>query len=104
MKAYHIDSTKQTVTAVEYHGLDDLRRLVGGYIEAACVWPNGDVIYVDEDGLRKGYPTGFAIPQRPDQPLAGNGVMVGREIGDTCNTRPPTMTLEKLTAIVQFVI
>ena len=102
MKAYWINATEQTVSEVEYTGIADLQRMVGGYIEVAVQWPSGDVLFVDEEGLLKGPSVGFRIPERTDQPLAGNGVLVGREIGDTANTEPPKMPLEQLRVRVMF--
>lgn len=103
MKALHIDAEHLTIGVVEYHGLADLQRLVGGFIEVAYLWPNGDVLYVDEEGLLKLPQRGFRITVRPDQPLAGNGVLVGREIEGTAGTEPPTMTVPELWSTVQFV-
>lgn len=44
MKAIWINATERTVSAVEYGGLADLQRMVGGYIQVAHVWPSGDVL------------------------------------------------------------
>lgn len=105
MKAYHINSAEQTVTEVEYYGLEDLQTLVGGYIECAYRYPNGDVLYVDEEGLFKQVDHWFAIPERTDQPFAGNGVLVGPERGpDTVETFDPVHTVEQLRRKVAFPI
>lgn len=105
MKALHVDVDHRTISEVEYNGLADLQRLVGGHIEVAYHWPNGDVLYVDEEGMLKHGPyRGFRIPERPDQPLFGNGVLVGPEVDDGLDTEPPTMSLDELRLRVQFVI
>ena len=101
MKAYLIDSESRTVTEIEYKR-GELQKLVGGWIETACVWDSGDVLYVDEEGLLKDPRFFFRIPERPDQPLAGNGVLVGREVNNTSRTAPPTMTIEELIRKVTF--
>jgi hypothetical protein len=74
-----------------------MRRFIGGHLEAAYQTRSGDVLYVDENGLRK-----------DNQLLAGNGLFVGREIeadelpmGYT--TLDPTMTLKELGRLVYFV-
>jgi hypothetical protein len=107
-KAYWINSAAQTVCAVDYAGLADLQRMIGGYIEAAKQWPSGDVLYVDEDGLAKQPRTYFWITGRPTQPLCGNGVVVGREeegdqFPDGYITHDPAITLEALSAEVRFI-
>lgn len=86
MKAWHIDSSAREVRAVEYADTADLRKLVGGYIEAAYQWSNGDVLYVDEEGLLKRPEHFFRITLRSDQPFAGNGVVVGKECIDANGT------------------
>jgi hypothetical protein len=100
MKALWINTTDLTVSEVDYAGLEDMQRLVGGYIEAAYRWDNGDVLYVDEEGLLKADQRYFRITVRSDQALAGNGLLVGPEIGDTISTRTPTMTVDELRSIV----
>lgn len=104
MKAIWIRSDKQTVEEVEYGGLDDLKRMVGGYIELGFHWPNGDVLYVDEEGSVRPDATGFIfrLPERPDQWLFGNSVIVGREVGMTANTDPPTHTAAQVSAKVMW--
>ena len=43
------------------------------------VWPNGDTLYVDDEGLLKPGMRLFGI-RRPDgQPLAGNGLIIGSD-------------------------
>lgn len=107
-KGYLIDSTKCKIEAVEFADLAGLQALVGGSIEGAYQWENGDVLYVDEEGLLKDQILGFfAIPERPDQPLAGNGMLVGREIEgeqypNGYTNLPPTMTLAELFGRVRF--
>ncbi|WP_428489097.1 DUF3846 domain-containing protein [Rhodopila sp.] len=101
MKAYWINATERTVTEVDSGGLADLQRMVGGYIEIAKYWPNGDVMFVDEEGLMKGGTTWFRIPGT-NNPICGNGVVVGPE-DDDGNTEPPTFPLSALQAEVTFI-
>jgi hypothetical protein len=102
MKAYWINATEQTITAVDYAAVTDIQRMVGGYIEAPKRWPTGDVLFVDEAGMLKANPPGWFMIEGISQPIAGNGVVVGREIGDTSRTRDPKLTLEQLRAEVRF--
>lgn len=102
MKAYWINSEAMQVVSVPYSGLADLKRMVGGYIECAKHWPNGDVLYVDEEGMLKNYAYGFEI-EGGHQPFFGNGVLVGRELGhDTADTADPTVTLGELAQQIEF--
>jgi hypothetical protein len=102
MKALWINSVSQTIEEIEYTGSDHMRELVGGGIEAGYIWANGDALYVDVDGLMKNPRYFFRITVRPDQPLAGNGLLVGKEIDNTSETAPPTMSIHRLRSEVQF--
>jgi hypothetical protein len=115
-RAWFIDATKRTISAVEVaHGsamLVDMRRLIGGYIDIAHVWPGGDVLYVDDEGLLKAPTVGFRFALRlDDQPLAGSGVVVGREIEGGAaahhpggyTTADPRIILAQLVPLVTFV-
>ena len=115
-RAYFIDATKRTIEAVEVaHGSDmlhDARKLIGGYIDIAHVWPSGDVLYVDDEGLLKSPTVGFRFALRlDDATLAGNGIVVGREIeGGSAAHHPggyttgdPRTTIEELARLVRFV-
>lgn len=106
MKAIWIRADQQTVEMVDYAGVRDLGRLVGGYLELAHQWKDsGDVLYVDEDGerhLRGNGGWGFRIIERTDQWLCGNGVIVGAEIGDTAGTAPPRQTPLQVLAKVMW--
>jgi uncharacterized protein DUF3846 len=101
MKAYWINATAQTISAVEYSGLADLHRMIDGYIELAKMWPDRTVLYVDEEGLFKQRTAWFSIAGK-SEPLAGNGVVVGPEIGDSAATADPGLTLEALRGEVRF--
>lgn len=83
-KAILIDAAARTVTVVDCDTVNNgCQKAVGGYIETAHMWPNGDVLFVDEDGLTKPQRHFFRFLPRPNpQPLGGNGIIVGREIED----------------------
>jgi hypothetical protein len=87
-------------------GLADLQRLIGGYIETAYTWGSGDVLFVDEEGMRKPQRYFFRLRRRGDQPLAGNGVVVGPERygddGEYLGTDDVTLDLACLREAVTF--
>lgn len=89
IRALLIDPSFQSVReAFIDGGFESLQEAVGGSIEIAHDFPNGDVLYVDEDGLAKAHD---AMSGRDDasraymfdvgahQPFAGRGVIVGAE-------------------------
>jgi len=80
MKVLFINAKDMSVEERELESHKDIRPLINGWIEAAYRYENGDVLYVDEEGLLKNPRHFFLIPERGDQPLAGNGVIVGREV------------------------
>src|SRR3954453_18888889 len=108
MRALLIDTAAKEIRPVEYGGGGDLNTLIGGWIRAAWHWSNGDVLYVDDDGLRKSGPLAYfrLLLRRDAQPLAGNGVVVGREVEDKSpagyHTKTPTISREQLSKVVRF--
>jgi Domain of unknown function (DUF3846) len=112
-RAWFIDAAACTIEAVEIAhgtpGLADMHKLVEGYIEIAHHWPNGDVLYVDEEGRLKGPKVGFRLAlQADDQALAGNGLVVGREVETELRpggytTGDPGISIEELARLVLFV-
>ena len=109
-KAILIDSAAREVRAVEIpdnHITERLRELIGGWICHAATLPNGDTLYVDDEGLLKASTTFFQFKGRDDQPLAGNGVLVGRErinprTGDYLGMTDVRSTVEQVTKLVTF--
>ena len=109
MKALHINVRDRTVTEVPFAGLEDLQRLVGGFIELAHLWPNGDTLFVDEEGRleHKFSGVGFALRLAPVRSHAGNGVVVGREVDDRSNPNgyhnaDPEISAAELARLVLF--
>lgn len=98
MIAYFIDAANKAITQVDYSGLPDLQRMVEGSIELACYTRHGDTLFVNEESLfTKAH---FFAIRGGHQPFAGNGVIVGEEIGETANTRPPKGSLAEVTSDV----
>ncbi|MBV8524142.1 MAG: hypothetical protein JOY71_18790 [Acetobacteraceae bacterium] len=100
-----IDAAAQAIRAVEYEGLQDMRRLLGGSIDMAYSWANGDTLYVDGEGLLKPQ-KGFFMLEPVRHPLPGNGLLVGKEVEDPATgewwTAAPTITIKELRALVSF--
>ena len=104
MKAIWINAAERAVQLVDYAGLQDLQRMVGGHLEVACMWHGiGDVLYVDEEGRLKAPRVWFRMLGLPEV-YAGSGVIVGREIGDTARTAPPRLTVAALAPLVRFAV
>lgn len=111
-KALLIDSAGREIREVEYDGsagagLKAIRQFIGGWIEAVYQWPNGDVLYTDEEALLKPTMHFFRLDLREgDQPLGGNGVVVGRELlnrqGDFLGNADVGVTAEEVRPHVQF--
>lgn len=105
---YHailIDVAARDIRAVEYDSTSGLQALVGGFISIARSWPNGDTLYVDDEGLFKSKHGLFRISGL-EQPLAGNGVLVGAETyddeGEYTGTAPPGIGIEQVRGMVRF--
>ena len=106
-KCLWIDASNGVVIEKTFAGLTDLQRLVGGSIELAYHWPNGDVLFVNEEGLVLGFDRGFNFSRRSDQWLAGNGVVVGREVEgpeypNGYTNLDPKLTVQDLRGMVDF--
>ena len=111
MKAFLIDAAERQIREVEYvvspmESPLSLQSHIGGFIETAYGWPDGDTLFVDEEGLLKPQLYFFRISTRPDQPFAGNGIVVGRERtnrqGDYLGTDDPKLTIEALRGMVTW--
>lgn len=112
-RALVIDSVAREVREVElpdetHARLATLNAAIGGYLEAAYRWPSGDVLFVDEDGDRHDWPTGFVFfPPFIgfERVLRGNGVVVGREVegSESWSNLSPVITADALRRWVRFV-
>ena len=77
-KAYWVNSMLQKIIEVEIEGLADLNKYVGS-ICIGKTYRNGDVLYVNDDGLLKPNKYFFMVTGQP-QPLSGDGIVVGPEV------------------------
>lgn len=104
VKAIIIDSTKKEIReeqiSTEGDGLPALQKVVGGYIELAFQ-VKSDVLYVDEEGLLKGYRFGFTYEGAPQRVYVGSAVVSGVTRGGAI--KDCTLTVEQVKEKVRFV-
>lgn len=82
-----IDPWLKTIVPVEvgpdHHDIyRHLSNVMGPKVEiftSGMVWPNGDTLYVDDEGLLKSGMRLFQIGRPDGQPLAGNGLILGSD-------------------------
>ena len=103
-KAIIIDSAKREVREADID-THKVGQIINGWIECAAAFPNGDMLFVDEEGLLKPNEHFFRFAPRNDGlPLAGNGVIIGREIAtkDSWYNEEPKCTVEQVKEWVTF--
>lgn len=100
MKAIWINTPKRTITEVDYNGLADLQRMVGGSIEFAGRLDK-DTVYVHDEGLYV-YDCFFHLPGCGQELFAGPAVLVGKEIGMSSKTRDPKTELDEVTSTLTW--
>jgi hypothetical protein len=76
-----INSEDRTITEGEISSLQDAQAIVGGYIERATTFANGDELYVNEEGLLNS-PQFFFNILGGHQPFAGNAYIIGAVDGE----------------------
>ena len=89
MRGILINPWFQSITEVECgEGIEDIYRHLsnplGPKVNLFCIgmnWPNGDTLYVDDEGLLKPGMRLFNIDRADGQPLAGNGLILGSDAG-----------------------
>lgn len=84
MRYLIIDPERREVTEHEHPGQIDgafIRTIIGGWLGVVGFYPNGDTLYVDDDGLTDpARPVWcFDWTGYPVHPVAGRGVLVGPE-------------------------
>jgi Domain of unknown function (DUF3846) len=101
MKVFLIDSLHKKVTEIKIkdeNNLKEFQDLVGGRIEVGAYLPNGDVVYVNEEGLYGQLLTFFSVGK--SFPLTGKGIVVGT--GSEGDSKTPISTLEEVINSVKF--
>jgi hypothetical protein len=82
MKGYWIDAAARTITEIEWTD-ESFRTMFPGGPTIGAIYPTGDVIYVDDEGLLHPATVAFRIKRRPDgQPMMSNGFMTGPDHGE----------------------
>jgi hypothetical protein len=78
--------------------LEAMQAAVGRKIELAVQLPNGDDVFVDEEGLFKQPKTGWFTVRGAHQPFAGNGLVVGHD--GRGNTIAAKISLDELRRLI----
>lgn len=100
IRAVWIDASRLRIESValpddDARQLQALQRMVGGYIEAVYL-RGGDMLFVDEDGIRHDTGCGFMFDGRS---FTGSGVIVGRADPQLADAR---LTAHEITRRVVF--
>lgn len=99
-KGFFVNAKARTIEPIEYN-YSTMRSLLPGGICIGIVFPNDDVLYVDDEALLKPAWVAFRIKRRHDgQPMMSNGILTGRDYGDT--TMPPQFTAARLLAEIEW--
>ena len=79
IKAIVIDPFSQQIyeKKISQDHLPDMQEIVGGYIESAGRFDNGDVLFVNEEGLFKKNQKFFKVRELSPSPLEGAGQDAG---------------------------
>jgi hypothetical protein len=104
MICYYVNALERTINETEYsHG--KLHQLLPGGITSAQRFRNGDILYVDDEGLLRPATRAFRLARgRLDgQPMMSDGLLVGAEAPqDFYYERPPAMTIAQLQAEIEW--
>lgn len=102
MRGYLIDPEKKTISEVEYNYADIGQLLGCDLICHGHSWPNGDVLFVDDNGLMAPQRHFFRVRTRLDgQPLPGKGLVVGPD--NPLDSDPPGQTIEQLERSIEWI-
>ena len=92
MKAILIDARTGRISDVNYDGsLDQMYKLLDVKLVTTVRMRNGDILFVDDEGLINGTPVFFRVPDYPEW-LAGNGLIVGDDgFGESCDCKSESL-------------
>ncbi len=93
LRAIHLKSDTRSILEVSVTCLEDLQACVGGYIGQAFRFPNGDCLFVDDEGLSKDYQYGILV-EGAYGPFLGNGIVVGAASSSGDNTAAKSGLIE----------
>jgi hypothetical protein len=104
MQALLIDPTNRTITTAELPDTGDKLPAIYKHLQCdtfdAVTLPNGDALYVDDEGLLKPLQHFFAVRGMPE-PFAGRGLVVGTDSRGRSVT--PAITQQELSGHVKFI-
>ena len=101
MDAYLINPYLKNFQIVEHDGdYKQIQKLIRANHFDLARLPNGDAIYVDDEGLLNN-PTGFFIHKDYPNPLAGYGLVLGVDY-ETGDSTSPKMSIEELMPKIIF--
>lgn len=96
MKAYLIDASNKTVTAVDIAGLDDVKRLIGyDSVDSDDVDASGDRLFFDESCFLRDQTGKGRFKLDNLAPVADKGVVTG-STGDAATLKDTTVELAAL--------
>lgn len=105
MKGLLVDADARAIEAIEYQ-YGTMREWLPGGISIGHIFPNRDVLYVDDTGLLKPAEVAFRIKGRADgQPMMSNGLLTGRDNPHPdakVGTLPPTFTIDQLAEHIEW--
>lgn len=100
-----IDACQRRVSTVEYtyRSIGQIIGIGTRPFALAGRLDTGDAVVVDDEGMLREFRAGFRLVgmREDDQPLAGNGLVFGRDNAD--DTDPPLITVERLTGLIEWV-
>ena len=102
MRAIFIDPKEQIIQEIQYNGdYKEISKIIGcQYFTVACDLPNGDTIYVDDEGLFNSDNDFFNI-SHGFQPYAGKALIVHTDSDG--NSRAAKSTIEDLKSDIIFI-
>lgn len=100
MKAIHIDAENREIKEIEVKDYKDMQKAVGGLITMAHDPNDKNTIYVDDEGLLKGYDYFFSY-EGAHQEFAGNGIIVGINY-DTGESTDCSLSIDEVKNRVEF--
>lgn len=104
MKVIKIDSGNKTITLIDLDkGLQPIYDAIGngcGCFTCPIEFENGDVMYVDDEGLYNTFEGGIMMPDWA-YPIVGNVLIVGTD--DEGNTVDCNTTVEEITPLIQWI-
>jgi hypothetical protein len=101
MKGFFIDAMRRTITPWTYE-YSDMGKKLGGSMTLGKIYPDGDALYLSDDGMLRKADRAFRLKSEPDrQPFFSDGIVTGRDNNDPnaiLGTLPPRRGVAELAA------